>query len=80
VIPEHWSAHSKAVATAAKRYGMYVADNGMDFYVQGEPNSAWNPATYNELKGITMNDMEFVDLKAVTSDPRFSNDSMQANW
>ncbi len=79
-IPDSWSAHSKAVATAAKRYGMYVADNGMDFYIQGEPNEAWDPRTYTELKGISMADMEFVDLKTITSDPRFSPNSMQATW
>jgi hypothetical protein len=29
---------------------------------------------------IKMSDMEFVDLKAITSDPRFSADSMAASW
>ena len=80
VIPEHWSAHSKAVATAAKRYGMYVADIGSDFYVQGEPSATWQEDTFRQLGTIPLSRMEFVDLKAVTSDPRFSNDSMQANW
>lgn len=80
VIPDNWTAQAKAVATAAKRYGMYVADNGMDFYVQGEPDSAWDPATSSQLRAITMGNMEFVDLKAVTGDPRFSNDSMAASW
>jgi len=80
VIPDAWSAQAKAVALAAKRYGMYVADNGPDFYVQGEPNGAWDAAVWQQLRTITLADMEFVDLRAVTSDPRFSNDSMQASW
>jgi len=80
VIPDHWSTHAKAIALAAKRYGLYVSDNGMDFYVQGEPNSAWNPALWQELKGITMSNMEFVDLRAITGDPRFNPNSMQASW
>ena len=80
VIPDSWSAQAKALATAAKRYGIYAADNGADFYVQGEPNASWNPAIWNELKSITMSNMEFVDLKSITGDPRFSPDSMAASW
>lgn len=80
VIPSHWTPQAKAVATAAKRYGLYVSDNGADFHVGGEPNAAWNVQASHDLKGITMNDMEFVDLKSVTSDPRFSPDSMAASW
>ncbi|AMO23546.1 hypothetical protein GCM10027034_39370 [Ramlibacter solisilvae] len=80
VIPDSWSPQAKAIATAAKRYGIYVADIGVDFYVQGEPSSAWDPALWQQLKSITMADMEFVDLRAVTGDPRFSPDSLQARW
>lgn len=79
-IPDNWTTQAKAIATAAKRYGMYVADSGGDFDVTGEPSAAWDPATLQELKSITMNNMEFVDLKAITSDPRFSRDSMAASW
>lgn len=79
-IPDGWSPQAKAVALAAQRYGLYVADNGMDFYVQGEPNGAWDPAVWQQLRSITLADMEFVDLRAITGDPRFSPDSMQASW
>lgn len=80
VIPDDWTPQAKAVATAAKRYGLYVADNGPDFYVQGEPNTAWDARNFNQMHGIRMSDMEFVDLKAITGDPRFSPDSMAAAW
>lgn len=80
VIPDWWTTQAKAIATAAKRYGMYVADNGGDFHVQGEPSVKWQLNTSLQLKGITMNDMEFVDLKSVTGDSRFSPDSMAASW
>jgi hypothetical protein len=80
VIPDDWTPQAKALATAAKRYGLYVADNGADFYVQGEPNGAWDLRTNAQMRGIKMSDMEFVDLKAITGDPRFSGDSMAASW
>jgi hypothetical protein len=80
VIPDDWTPQAKALATAAKRYGLYVADNGADFYVQGEPNAAWDLRTNAQMRNIRMSDMEFVDLGAVTGDARFSRDSMAASW
>ncbi|MDB5874762.1 MAG: hypothetical protein JWQ07_4204 [Ramlibacter sp.] len=80
VIPDDWTAQAKALATAAKRYGLYVADNGADFYVQGEPNAAWDLRTNAQMRNIRMSDMEFVDLGAIKRDPRFSADSMAASW
>ena len=80
VIPDSWSPQARAVATAAQRYGLYVADNGMDFYVQGEPGDGWDPAAWQQLRSITMADMEFVDTRAITNDPRWSPGSMAAGW
>jgi hypothetical protein len=80
VIPDTWTTQAKAIATAAKRYGMYVADIGSDFYVQGEPSAAWDENTFRQLSAIPLSQMEFVDLGAVTSDARFSSDSMAARW
>lgn len=79
-IPDNWTTQAKAIATAAKRYGLYVADIGMDFYVQGEPNAAWDENTFRQLGAIPLSQMEFVDTRNVTSDPRFSADSMAARW
>jgi len=80
VIPDGWSPQAKAIATAAKRYGLYVGDIGMDFYVAGEPSTAWNAQMFGELSTIPLSQMEFVDLGAITRDPRFSSDSMAASW
>jgi hypothetical protein len=80
VIPPDWTPQARALATAAKRYGLYAADNGADFYVQGEPSASWDLLTSIQLKTIKMSNMEFVNLKSVTSDPRFSPDSMAASW
>lgn len=80
VIPSTWSTQAKAIATAAKRYGMYVSDIGADFYVRGEPNASWDRNVFNQLATIPLSQMEFVDLGTVTRDARFSNDSMAASW
>jgi hypothetical protein len=79
-IPAGWTPQAKAIAIAAKRYGLYVADIGSDFYVQGEPSAAWDEATFRQLGAISMAQMEFVDLRNVTSHPQFSADSLAARW
>jgi hypothetical protein len=80
VIPGDWTPQARALATAAKRYGMYVSDNGADLHVPGEPSAAWDVRTFSQLNSIRMSNMEFVNLKAITGDPRFSPDSMAASW
>lgn len=80
VIPSSWTTQAKAIATAAKQYGMYVADIGSDFYVQGEPSAQWQDATFTQLATIPMSSMEFVDLRNVTGDARWSVDSMAGSW
>ena len=80
VVPADWTAQARALATAMKRYGLYVSDIGSDFYVQGEPNAAWDPRTIGQLQTLTMGQMEFVSTGAITGDARFSPDSMAAGW
>ena len=81
VIPDDWTPQAKALATAAKRYGLYVADNGADFHVQGEPNAAWDLRTNGQMQ----RDQDVghgVRRPGDRSprDPRFSRDSMAASW
>ncbi|RZL03744.1 MAG: hypothetical protein EOP36_03295 [Rubrivivax sp.] len=81
VIPSTWSTQAKAVATAMKRYGLYIADNGSSFYVQGEPSVKWNSNIHAQLQqGITLDQLEFVNLNTVTQNAKFNKNSMAASW
>jgi hypothetical protein len=80
VPPVVWTAQAKAVAVAMQRYGLYVADIGSDLYVQGEPSAQWQDSTISNLKTLHTSDFEFVDLRAITGDSRFSGNSFQASW
>jgi hypothetical protein len=80
VVPADWTPQARALATAMMRYGVYVSDIGSDFFVQGEPNAAWDARTISQLQTITFGQMEFVSTEAVTRDARFSPDSMAASW
>jgi hypothetical protein len=79
-IPADWTPQARALATAMKRYGLYVADIGSNFYVQGEPSAVWDSRTITQLQTLAMSQMEFVNLGAITTDARFSRESLAASW
>lgn len=81
VIPASWTAQAKAIARAMQVYGIYVADNGSDLFVQGDPNPQWSGNTISQLQAaLTLDRFDFVDLTTITSDPNFSPSSYRARW
>jgi hypothetical protein len=54
------SAQAKVVAQAMKTYGMILADNGSDYYFQGDPNPGWNDNQVNDLKNIPADQFEVI--------------------
>ena len=41
-IPAGFSAETRALLQALKSYGMFVADNGSNWYLSGAPDERWN--------------------------------------
>ncbi|NQD36578.1 hypothetical protein HPT27_06045 [Permianibacter sp. IMCC34836] len=74
-IPANWSVEAKAIATAMKRYGLYVADIGQNLFVQGEPSARWDEATWDQLQTLRMAQFEFVDLSGLHAEAGFDPDS-----
>jgi hypothetical protein len=79
-IPSSWTVQARAIATAMQRHGLYAADIGSDLYVQGDPSVQWSGSTISQIQSLRMSDFEFVDLGAVTRDPRFDGSSFAAGW
>jgi hypothetical protein len=52
---------ARIVLVALKRYGMIVADNGSNWYVQGEPNANWDNDALHELHRVKGSDFRVVD-------------------
>jgi len=50
------------ILTALKKYGMFVADNGSDWFISGETNTAWNDDDLDQLKGVPGSVFEVVQL------------------
>ena len=52
---------AKVIATAMKTYGMILADNGSNWFFQGDTDPRWNDDELNELKTIPGSAFEAVD-------------------
>jgi len=56
---------ARVVATALKRYGAIVADNGSDWYLSGAPDPGWDNDQLRALRGLTGRDFEVVDASSL---------------
>jgi hypothetical protein len=57
-----FSGAARVVLVALKRYGMFVADNGSDWFISGETNTAWNDDELEPLKTVPGSAFEVVRL------------------
>ena len=73
-IPANFSAQSKAILTAMKKYGMYIADGGSDMYVSGAPG-AWDDSVFSQVQSVAASNFEAVDLSSIKSRQGFSASS-----
>jgi hypothetical protein len=53
---------SRVILAALKQYGMFVADNGSDWFISGETNTAWDDDDLNQLKTVPASAFEVVLL------------------
>jgi hypothetical protein len=56
-----FSAEVQVICAALKKYGMFVADNGSDWYVSGAPDSRWSDDHLGDLKDIPGDAFEVVE-------------------
>ena len=57
-----FNATARVILQAMKEYGMFLADNGSDWYVSGETNTTWNDDDLSQLKRVTGNAFEVVKM------------------
>lgn len=58
------SGQAAVIATALKRYGLIVADNGSNWFFGGAPSRRWNDRVLNQLKAIPGSAFEVVGSAA----------------
>jgi len=57
--------HVQVILKALKKYGMFVADNGSNWYISGAPDSRWVDDELGELKTIQGNNFEVVKMGTI---------------
>ena len=66
-IPSTYNTQSRAILTAMKTYGMYIADGGSDMYVTGAPSADWQDDTFSQVQSVPASQFEAVDITSITS-------------
>ncbi|MDH7569211.1 MAG: hypothetical protein QHJ73_06460 [Armatimonadota bacterium] len=58
---------ARVILNALKKYGMFLADNGGDWFLSGAPDPRWNDEEIRTLKRVKGRDFEVVRMGEVTS-------------
>ncbi len=59
----------QVILRAMKKYGIILADNGSSWFLSGAPDSRWDNDQLRELKQLTGNDFEAVDVRSLMLNP-----------
>ena len=60
-------ASAQVILTALKKYGMFVADNGGDWFLSGAPDSRWSDEELATLKRVHGKDFEVVKMDRIVT-------------
>jgi hypothetical protein len=55
------------VLSALKAYGMYLADNGSNWFITGAPDPRWNDEELSLIRRVKGRDFEVVQMGEVTA-------------
>jgi hypothetical protein len=64
-----FSPHIQVILRALQKYGMMLADNGLAWSFQADPDPRWDQQELLTLRRIVGNDFEAVDVSVLESDP-----------
>ncbi len=62
-----YPADDQVILVALKKYGMFVADNGSNWFVSGAPDARWSDSDLNLLKQLHGSDFEVVKMGTIIS-------------
>lgn len=67
-IPPGFSTETKAILQALKTYGMFVADNGSNWFLSGAPDPRWsNDRLHSELSSVAGANFEVVRMDGLVT-------------
>jgi hypothetical protein len=59
---------AQVILTALQKYGMFVADNGGDWFLSGAPDPRWNDEELATLKRVKGSDFEVVKMEKIVTE------------
>ncbi len=62
-----YPASARVILVALKKYGMFVADNGSNWFFSGAPDSRWSDDELNTLKQVKGSSFEVVQMGPITT-------------
>jgi hypothetical protein len=65
----HYSPQTRVILTALKEYGMFLADNGGNWFISGALDTRWASSVPRELATLHGSDLEAVDESGLMIDP-----------
>ena len=60
---------AQVILNALAKYGMFLADNGGDWYVSGAPDPRWSDDELHQIQQLRGSDFEAVDESSLMRDP-----------
>lgn len=63
-----YPANVQVILKALKKYGMFVADNGSNWYISGAPDSRWDDDELSTLRNVKGSDFEVVQMGEVVTE------------
>jgi hypothetical protein len=60
-----FSGNSRIILTALKKYGMFVADNGSNWFISGSTDGRWDDTDLNQMKTVPGSAFEVVQMGAL---------------
>ena len=64
-----YSHEVQVILRGLQRYGMFLADNGSDWFVSGIPDARWDNDNLRQLLNIVGSNLEFVDASSLMVHP-----------
>ena len=57
----------QVILRALKKYGMFVADNGANWYISGAPDPRWSDDDLSAIRNVNGRDFEVVRMGTVVT-------------
>jgi hypothetical protein len=64
-----FSPHIQVILKALKKYGMFLADNGSNWYISGAHDIRWDDEELGEIKTIKGSNFEVVKMGTIYAMP-----------